>query len=479
MHKLFRRLHNLIQARRLERELREELEFHRQQRQDALERSGQSGEDAVSASHRQLGNVTLAREDARAIWVPARLESLWQDARYTLRIIRRAPAFAAAVVVILSIGIGATTCVFSLLDGLVLRALPVREPDRLVWFKDPGFLYPIYDDVRARSPHIFSGLFAWNIERRNVGWHTGAESSDVLEATGAYYSTLGVGAAIGRTFNESDDWPGGGPDGRVAVLSDTAWTRRFNRDPAIIGRQITVDRLPFTVVGVMPPGFFGVAPGLSPDLTLPVTAIVEPARLSATTSAWLHLMGRLAPTVTIAQGNAALATVWPAVMEATTREAMPAERRARYLARTTALQPGHAGYSRVRNQFAEPLWILFALAGLLLAVASASVANLLLARADARQGELALRLSIGASRARLVRQLLTEAAVWTALGSAGGVLLAAIAGRALVTLLSTHDDPIALDIGLGGRPLLFTIGLSIVTAAATALVPALAIDARS
>ena len=469
----FRRITHLIRSSRAQRDLTQELEHHRAMRQEHLEAAGMTQGEAEIAARRALGNITLAREDARAIWMPPRLESVWQDVRFTVKTIRRGPAFASVVVLILSIGIGATTCVFGLLDGLALRTLPVREPDQLVWFKDPSFSYPIFTELHARSDHLFSGLFAWNIDRRNVEWSTGAEGTDVTLATGAFYSTLGVAAARGRTFDEGDDRPGGGPDGRVAVISDAAWARRFNRDPSLIGKRISIDRLPFTIIGVMPPGFFGVAPGLSPELTLPVTAIAEPAALRSPTSAWLHLMGRLAPGVTIDKGNAALSTVWPVVMEATTWDGQPPERRARYLARTTSLQPGRAGYSRVRNQFVESLWLLFALTGLLLAVACASVANLLLARADARRKELALRLAIGASRGRVIRQLLTEAAVWTAVGATGGVLLASVAGRALVTLLSTFEDPIALDMAVRGRPMIFTLALSIATAAATALVPAL------
>jgi putative ABC transport system permease protein len=470
---LLRRITRLLNASRVQRDLTEELEHHRAMRQEQLEIAGMAPDAAQYAARRALGNATLAREEARAVWLPPRLESVWQDVRYTVKTIRRGPAFAAAVVLILSIGIGATTCVFGLLDGLVLRTLPVREPARLVWFRDPSFSYPIFTELRARSGQLFSGLFAWDIERRNVEWSTGVEGTDVTLATGEYYSTLGVTAARGRTFDQRDDRPGGGPDGRVAVLSDAAWTRRFNRDPSVIGTRITIDRVPFTIIGVTPAGFFGVSPGLSPELTVPVTTITEPAALRVPTSAWLHLMARLTPGITIDRGNAALSTVWPAVLEATTLEGQPPERRARYLARRTSLEPGRAGYSRVRNQFVEPLRLLFALTGLLLAVACASVANLLLARADARRRELALRLAIGASRGRVVRQLLTEAAVWTALGATGGVLLASAASRALVTLLSTYEDPIVLDTSVGVRPMMFTLALSIVTATATALVPAL------
>src|SRR5262245_39467242 len=296
---LLRRITRLLNANRIQRDLAEELEHHRAMRQEQLEIAGMAPDAAPYAARRALGNVTLACEEARAVWLPARLESVWQDVRYTAKTIRRGPMFAVVIVLILSIGIGATTCVFSLLDGLVLRTLPVREPDRLVWFKDPAFSFPIFAELRARGDELFSGLFAWEIERRNVEWSTGVEGTAVTLATGDYYATLGVTAARGRTFDQRDDRPGGGPDGRVAVLSDAAWTRRFNRDPSVIGRRITIDRVPFTIVGVTPAGFFGVSPGLSPELTVPVTAIAAPAALRAPTSAWLHLMARLAPGITI------------------------------------------------------------------------------------------------------------------------------------------------------------------------------------
>jgi predicted permease len=473
MLKLWRRFHYLIRQRRRESELSEELEFHRAMEQRRLEARGVGRDDAAYASRRVLGNVALARENARSVWIVPWLEGVWQDGVYAVRIVRRSPAFAAAMIVVVGIGIGATTGVFSLIDGLVLRSLPVREPARLVVFARPAFSYPLFTEVRARGSHILSGLFAWSMDRRSVEWTHELEPTQVLMASGDFYATLGVPAVAGRTFGPEDDRIGGGPQGLVAVISHACWQRRFGGDGSVIGRTVRIDRAPFTIIGVTPPGFFGVAAGLEAEITIPLTSRQAADTLRVPSSAWLHLMGRVRDGLTIPEANAALQSIWPAVLEVTTSPGMPADRRAMYLGRTTALEPGRTGYSRVRNQFQAPLWLLFALVGLLLTVASASAANLLLARSVARRREIAVRLAIGASRSRVVRQMLTEALVWTSLGAAVGVLLAEWGGRALVTLMSTWEEPIALDLSANGRVLTFTVALALLTTALSAVLPGL------
>jgi predicted permease len=472
MARLFRRIWFLIRGRRLEAELREEIELHGALTRARLERAGMSADEAAARSRRTLGNVTLAREDARAAWIPVWLDSVRQDVSYALRILRRSPSFAASMILVMALGIGATTGVFSLLDGLLLRSLPVHDPARLVYLSRPSFSYPIFTELRTRAPHVVSGLFAWNLDRVNVAWTTELEPADVLMASGDFYAVLGVGAALGRTLTPGDDRIGGGPDGLVAVISHKAWQRRFGGEPAVIGRTIRIQRQPFTIVGVTPPRFFGVAPGLAPEVTIPLTSLQDAEALEATTSAWLHLMGRLPDGVPIDRANAALQSIWPAVLEVTTRPGMPADRRAMYLSRTTWLESARAGYSRVRNQFEEPLWLLLTLGGLLLSVATASAAHLLLARSAARRREFAVRLAIGAGRARVMRQMLTEALVWTLLGAAAGLLVARWGSRVLIALMTTWEDPIALDVSPNGRILLFTLGLTLVTTCLCAVLPA-------
>jgi putative ABC transport system permease protein len=429
--------------------------------------------DDEMAFHRSMtsgpafGNATLAREDARAVWASRRIDEAWQDVRYALRSMRRQPGFAIAAIGIIALGTGATTCVFGLLDSLVVKSLPVERPDRLVRLGNPSFSHPIFAAVRANVP-IFEGVFAWNIDRAYVDWTaSGGElvSTDVLEATEEMFTTLRVRPVIGRAFDASDT--------TAAVISHAAWTRRFGADPAVVGRAIRVGDASYTVVGITPAGFFGVAPGLAPEVMVPLASRHTAAAMAAPGQAWLHIMGRLKDGIRIEQADAVLQTVWPGIMESTTNPGMPADRRARYLARRTGLESGRSGFSRVRNQFGEPLRLLMALVTLLLAIACASVANLLLARGVARRKEIAVRLAIGAKRARIFRQLLTEALVLTLAGAGIGLLLASWAGGLLVAFLTTTSERLALDTSPGWRLAGFAVALAVAVSAVSALLPSL------
>jgi predicted permease len=469
---IFRRLKDLARRQRLERELAEEMETHRMMTEDRLRESGADPADAAAASRRIMGNAALAREDARAIWIPPSIDSILQDLRYAVRVVGRAPGFAAAMIVVMALGIGATTGAFALIDGLVLRSLPVHEPDRLVYFRTPSFSYPIFLETRARASHILSSLVAWDMDTLHVAWATELEPTDVLMVSGEFHSTLGVGAVLGRTLTTDDDRAGGGRNGLAAVISYAAWQRRFRGDASVVGRTVRIEQDVWTIVGVTPEGFFGVAPGLAPEITIPLTATAEAESLRSTTSSWIHLLGRLRDGISLPAANAALRGFWPQVLEVTTNPGMPADRRAIYLGRATSLESARNGYSRVRNQFEQPLWLLFALVGLLLTVACASAANLLLARGIARQREIAVRLAIGAGRGRLVRQMLTESLVWTGLASAAGLLLAFWGAGVLVSLMSTPQEPIVLDQAVSPRIFAFTATLALLTAAVCSLGPA-------
>ena len=473
MGKLLRRLRYWLRHRQVEADLAEELETHLALKQERLEQSGLSGNEARYASRRTLGNVTLAREDARSVWIWPWLDSVRQDVAYAVRSLARNPGFSASVILVTSLGIGATTSVFGLVDGLLLKPLPVRDPDRLVYFKSPAFSYRIFSEVRDRSPEIFSSFFGWNLESVNVDWTGQLEQTEVLMATGDFYSTLGIQATLGRTFTAEDDRIGGGPHGMVAVVSYACWQRRFGGDPSIIGRTVRIERHPFTIVGVAPPGFFGVAPGLAPEVTIPLTTVQNAGSLAQPSSSWLHLMGRLRDGLTREQANVALQRIWPAVLEATTNPDAPADRRAKFLGRQTSLEPGSSGFSRVRNQFGEPLRILFALVALLFVVACASAANLLLSRGVARQREIAIRLATGASRARLVRQLFTESIVSATIAAGLGVLLATWAASGLVAMMASREEPIVLDVTLNWRVTLFALALTVCTVVLCSVLPAL------
>jgi predicted permease len=465
-----RRVLYLFRHRRIEAEVAEELETHRLMAQQRALDDG--AVDAAAASRRVMGNVTLAREDARAQWIAPWLDSVWQDAVYALRMFRRAPVFTGAFVLVMALGVGATTAVFALVDGLVLRDLPVSRPDRLVYFSSPSFSYPIFTGVQAHGAGVLESLAAWSVEDEYVAWTQQLEPSEVLTASGGFYDTLGVTAVVGRTFSHADDRIGGGPEGRVAVISHSAWQRRYGGDPSVVGRTVRVGTDAYTIVGVTPAVFFGVAPGVAPEITIPLTSNARPSSLQSATSSWVHLIGRLRDGVSVAEANTALRQFWPAVLQDSAGGHVPANRRDSFLGRQTSLESARAGFSRVRNRFERPLLFLFGLVALLLVVATASAANLLLARSAARRREIAVRLAIGAGRARLVRQMLTEALVLTTIAAGAGLLIAKWGAGSLLALMTTREQVITLDAGISNRILLFSLALAVISSAVCSVIPA-------
>jgi putative ABC transport system permease protein len=470
---LLRRLRYLFRQQQIEAEMAEEIEAHRLMAEERERRGGAPPGDAAAASHRTMGNITLAREEARAAWIAPWLDSAWQDVAYAVRMLRRAPAFTGALILVLGLGIGATTAIFTLVDGLILKGLPVTSPDRLLYFSSPSFSYPVFSEVRARSTDVLESVAAWSVEDMHVAWNQELEPGQVLTASGGFFRTLGVTAAVGRTFTEADDRIGGGPEGQVAVISDVAWRQRYGSDPSVIGKTVRVGPDTYTIVGVMPRGFSGVTPGLAPEITIPLTSNVRPSRLQSQSSSWVHLIGRLRDGIDLAEANASLSRFWPGVLEATTSPTLDAERRAQSLRRQTSLEPARTGFSRVRNRFAEPLWFLFALVGLLLVVACASAANLLLARGAGRRREIAVRLAIGAGRRRLVRQMLTESLIWTLLASFAGLLIASWGANGLLAAMTTRQQRIDLDAGVSARVLIFSLAVAAITSAICSVLPAL------
>jgi predicted permease len=434
-------------------------------------RSGMSSSEARRAALIETGGIDQVKELCRDVRPFHWLDSVGKDLHYAARLLRRTPGFTAAVVLMVTLGVGAITAAFSLFDALLLKSLPVQAPHELVWFRDPSFSYPIFQEVQSRGKDIFSGLFAWNIETLNIEWNQDVEQSPVLFVTGDSYTTLGISAAAGRMLTSSDD------TASSAVISYDAWQRRFGRAANVIGKTIRIERTPFTIVGITPEGFFGVAPGLAPEITLSLTRLPDlrpnAGDLRSPSKAWLHMLGRLKPGLPREQANAAVQVFWPQIMEAVTPVSMPRERRTRYLERRTELVSGHAGFSRVRNQFSEPLLVILCLAGLLLLAACASIANLLLVRGSARRREISVRLAIGATRGRLIRQFLIESLLITSLGAAGALLFANWGCSLLVRLMATTDNPITVDLSLDWRVLAFTATLSLATTVVAVLVTTL------
>jgi putative ABC transport system permease protein len=403
------------------------------------------------------------------------LDQVSHDIRFALRQFRRAPGLTLAAVLALACGIGGITTVFTLVDEVVLRPLPVAAPDELVYLRYPSFSYPMFEQIRDRG-RMLRGVFAWESRMLHVAWTNEPEQTSMMLVTGAFHDTLGLQPSAGRLLNQADVGNTAAEAQAVAVLSYTAWQRRFSADPAAIGRTLRIEGQPFTIVGVTPPDFFGVAVGMSPEVTIPMTMLPrlrsdEQKALVEAGQFWLNIMGRLRSGLSIAQADAEFQTVWAQALTATLSPEWTASRRARYVTFTSGLEPGAAGYSPVRDRFQDALWLLFGLVALVLVVACAAVANLLLAAAAGRRRELALRLALGAGRARLVQQLFLEGVVLATVGGGLGLLFSTWAADLLVGLLSTSYDPVTMTLGVDGRVLAFTVGAVCIAALAFSLAP--------
>jgi putative ABC transport system permease protein len=404
-----------------------------------------------------------------------------QDLRLSVRALRSTPIVSAVAILSLALGIGANTAMFSLVNSLLLRALPVKEPRQLAILGDTGdpragaYTYAIWNEIRHR-PALFDGAFAWSATRFNLSKGGQTEFIDGVWASGEFFQTLGVPAMLGRTFTDTDDERGGGPDGPVAVISYAYWQRRYDGDPRVVGQTIDVERVPFTIIGVTPPSFFGPEVGRTFDVAVPIgdEPLVRGAEtfLDARSTWWLEVIGRLKPGDTIESAQAALRGVQPQIREAS----KPANRAKKdldaFLSDAFTLKTAATGDSTLRARYERPLITLLFVVALVLLIACANIANLLMARATARRHELSVRLALGASRWRLARQLLVESLVMSSCGALLGLLIAQWASQLLVRQLSTQSNHVFLELGLDWRVLAFTMLVAVATALLLGTAPA-------
>jgi putative ABC transport system permease protein len=416
------------------------------------------------------------------------MDSLWQDIRYAFRTLAKTPAFTLVVVLTLAFGIGANAAIFSLMDQVLLRLLPVKDPKSLVMLEGPGafrgrvfnsgtFSYPMFKDFRDRND-VFDGVvasFPASVTVTIDGQQ--AERADSALVSGNFFQVLGVQAPIGRVFTPDDERrPGGHP---IVMLSHDYWRRRFAGNPAALNQTIRVNGHPMTIVGIAPRGFYGIQVGAAPDIFVPVLMKAEMTPtwndLDTRRSKWLTVAARLKPSMSVERAEAAMNVLYRQLNEQEVAEIPDASPtfRERYITKHLFLRPGQKGRSDFRTQFSAPLLVLMGMVGLVLLIACANVANLLLARAAARQKEVAIRLALGAGRLRIVRQRLVESLLLACGGGALGLVIAAWTSQLLIASLPAEGSARTLSSNPDLRVLLFTLGTSLATAIVFGLAPAM------
>ena len=417
--------------------------------------------------------------------------TLLQDLRYAVRTLRKSPLFVSVALLSLALGIGANTAIFTLINQLILQYLPVRNPEELVLLSARGnhygsnsgpnaISYPMYQDFREKN-QVFSGMFCRHGDMVSITFGGRTELAAAELVSGNYFPVLGVGAAAGRVFNASDDlFQGGHP---LAVISYGYWRSRFAGDRGIIGKKIVVNGSPITIIGVSQQGFDGVEPGYGPQIRIPITMqdSLPPnqpyPQLNNRRRRFIQVFGRLKPGMTLERAKAGLQPLFHQILEREVQDAAFAKAspysKQQFLKMWMDTLPGSKGHSQLRQQFSKPLLALMAIVALVLLIACSNLANLLIARASARQKEIAVRLALGAGRWRLIRQLLVESILLSFIGGAAGLALAVWMDRILISFQPPDIWGIALSVAPDAIILMFTLLISLLTGILFGLVPAL------
>ena len=476
---LWRKLRMLRRRVEFERDLEDEMRLQMELRAEQRIEGGTAPEEARYAAQRRFGNALLLKEDSREMWGWRWVETCMQDIHYGLRMLAKNPCVTAVVLLSLSLGIGANTAIFTMLNAVLLKSLPVPHPEHLVQFswsfadghENSWMSFPDFVRFRERTQTLAS-IFAYTgLGRINVGFDGKDELAGGQLATGAYFATLGLRPAAGRFFTEEDD-KGRHP---VAVISYRYWQRRFGGDPSVVGKAIAINKVSFNLIGVTPAPFVGLSVGASPDVTVPMTALdrlsTSPPDWNGAFDSWIEMMGRLKLGVTRLQAQAEFDVIQRQFLADFVPTA-PAGQRAMLNGSRINVKPGSKGFEGLQHDFSAPLQILMMIVGIVLLIACANVANLLLARASVRQREIAVRLAIGAGRTRLIRQLLTESIVLAALGGLLGFLVAWWGSAMMLRMVSTGDSLLPVDVAPDLRILAFTAGVSMLTGILFGLAPA-------
>jgi predicted permease len=416
------------------------------------------------------------------------MTSFWRDLRHALRFLRRSPGFTLVAVLTLSLGIGANTAIFQLIDAIRLRTIPVKNPQELGTIRIADrhwgsgqfssqysqLTFAMWEQIRKRQEG-FAEIAAWSDQRFNLATGGEVRKAKGIRVSGDFFHVLGVEPILGRLLGPEDDQPACSLSG--ANISYAFWQRNFAGDASVIGKRLTLDGNSFEVIGVTPPGFNGISIGDTFDVAVPICVepILSPRnnRLTLRYAWWLATIGRLRPGWTIARANAQILAVTPAILEETIPSVYDAEGTKKYLEYKLGAFSASTGFSELRSDSETSLWLLLGISGLVLLIACANLANLMLARASARERQITIRRALGATRWRMVRELLSESLLLAAAGSICGLFLAFAISRILVAFISTQQNPVFLDLAMDWRVLGFTTGLAALTTVSFGFAPAL------
>jgi predicted permease len=481
-------LRALFHKKEVEQELDEELHAYVETAAAEKMKAGMSREEAMRQVRMSMGSPEGVKEEVRAVGWETMAETIWQDIHFAIRILRKTPIITSVALLSLALGIGANTAIFSLIDAVMLRVLPVQNPEQLVQIKfhSPmsaqargSVTNPIWEQVRDHQD-VFSGVFAWSPMTFDLA--EGGEENNIhgVYASGGYFTTLGVRPAAGRLLTVADDQRG---CSGVAVLGYGFWQQHYGGAESAIGSFIRLNGHSFPIIGVVQRGFTGTDVGTPLDVAIPICAEAilhvvgggENSFLDNRAAWWLMMMGRLKPGMTITQADARMKVLSPQLFGGAVPQNWPAKSQDIFRKNSFVTVPGGTGtggFFGVRQQYSQPLEILMVVVGLVLLIACANIASLLLARAAVRQKEIAVRLSLGASRGRLIRQVLTESVVLSGAGAILGVLFARWGSIFLVRFVSRTHNQIFLDLRIDGRVLAFTVGIAVLTGLLFGIQPA-------
>ncbi len=485
---LFYRMRSILRRGSMESELNDEIRFHFEQETEKLIARGLEPSEARRQARLAFGFHDQVKEECRDQRRTGWIESLGRDIAFAVRLLRLNMSFTAVALLSLGLGIGANTAIFQLLDAVRLRDLPVKAPGELYEVVIGGdgpsgnftsrysrLSYAQWEQIEARQ-QAFSSIGVWSYRRFNLANGGEMRPAEGIMVSGHFFETLGVQAARGRVIGPGDDRSGCAAP--AVVISDSFWKREFGGAPDAVGHSLTIDGHTMTVAGITPASFFGVEVGRSYDVAVPLCAEAQlngpdSQLTSHRDTYWLSAIGRLRAGWTVPQADAHLRTISKAIFAATLPSGTEADRNQRYREMWLRSQPAGKGLSWLRVNYEKALWLLLGSAGLVLLVACGNLANLLLARASARTHEMAVRVALGASRGRLIRQLVTESLLLGLMGAGLGLLLASAVSRSLVAFLVTADDPVALHTGIDWRVLSFSMGMALCTCLLFGLAPAM------